>query len=72
MSLEPHTKSSDVAGDGDALEHYAGERYRHPPGSEKQAVGGAMAWLAFYAIALLIVVFTNSQKVADFVVAGAN
>ena len=36
------------------------------------AVGGAMAWLAFYAMAAVIGVMSNFHKAADIVVAAAN
>ena len=72
MSLETNTKYFDVVGGGYVSEHHADERHRHLLGSEKNAVGGAMAWLAFYAIALVVVVITNFQKTADIVVAAAN
>ena len=72
MSLETNIKYFDGVGGGYVSEHHANERHRHLLGSEKHAVGGAMVWLAFYAIALVVVVTTNFQKAADFVVAAAN
>jgi len=38
---------------------------------EKNAVGGAFAWLAFYAIAVVAVVVSNFHKAANVVVATA-
>jgi hypothetical protein len=72
MSLETNTKYFDVFGCGYVSEHHADERRRHLMGSEKNAVGGAMAWLAFYAIALVVVVIANFQKAGDIVVTAAN
>ena len=72
MSLESNTKYFDVIGCGYVSEHHAGEKHRHLLGSEKNAVGGAMAWLAFYTIAVVVVVISNFHKVADIVVAAAN
>ena len=45
-----------------------GDDTNHHP----RAIGGAMAWLAFYAIAVVIVVVSNLNKAADVVVAAAN
>jgi energy-converting hydrogenase Eha subunit E len=40
--------------------------------SEKNAVGGAMVWLAFYAMAAVIGVISNSHHAANIVIAAAN
>jgi hypothetical protein len=39
---------------------------------EKNAVGGAMAWLAFYAMAAVIGVLSNAHRAADILVAALN
>ena len=73
MSPTTNTKYFDVMiGSGYVPEQHADEKHRHLLGSEKNAVGGAMAWLAFYAIAVVVVVASNMQKAADIVVAVAN
>ena len=67
MSLD--TKIFDVVGSGYVSEHHADERQRTILESERRAKGGAIVWLAFYAIAIVVVVVTNFQKTAE-VVAG--
>lgn len=72
MSLEPETKYFDVVGPGYVSEEHADERHRYLPGSENKAVRGALVWLAFYAVALVVVVLTNFEKAADFAMAATN
>ncbi len=72
MSFEFNTQHFDVVGSGYVTEHHAEEKHRHLIEAEKNAVGGAFAWLAFYAIAVVVVVFSNFHKVVDLVVAAAN
>jgi hypothetical protein len=72
MSFEINTQHFDVIGPGFVQEHHADERHRHLIEAEKNAVGGASAWLAFYATAVAIVVISNFNKAAEFVVASAN
>ncbi len=72
MSFETSTQHFDVVGSGYIAEHHAEEMYRHLIEAEKNAVGGAFAWLAFYAIAVVVVVISNFHKVANIVVAVAN
>ena len=69
MSFETNTQNFDVVGSGYVAEHHADEKHRYLLESERNAVGGAMAWLAFYAVAVVVVVITNFQKVANVVVA---
>ena len=45
------------------------KKHRYLIKAEKNAVGGAFAWLAFYAIAVVVVVINNFHKVVDIVVA---
>ena len=72
MSFEPNTELFDVVGTGYVAERHAEERHRHLLDTEKNAVGGALAWLAFYALAVVVVVTANLQKAASIVVASAN
>ena len=72
MSLEPNSQYFDVIGSGYVAEHHADEKHRHLIEAEKNVVGGAMAWLAFYAAAVAVVVSSNFQKVSDIGVAAAN
>ena len=60
MSFKFNTQHFDC---GDVANHDAGE---------KNAVGGAMAWLAFYAIAAVVGVYSHFHKAADIVVAVTN
>ena len=62
----------DVVGPGYIAEHHAHEKHRYLIKAEKNAVGGAFAWLAFYAIAVVVVVVSNFHKAANVVVATAN
>lgn len=66
MSFKLDTQHLDC---GDVSEHHADDKHSHQLGSENNAVGGAMAWLAFYAMAAVIGVFSNFHKAADIVVA---
>ena len=72
MSFEAKTQHFDVVGPGYIAEHHAHEKHRYLIKAEKNAVGGAFAWLAFYAIAVVVVVVSNFHKVVDVVVAAAN
>jgi hypothetical protein len=72
MSFESNTQHFDVVGSGYVAEQHAEEKHRHLIEAEKNAVGGAFAWLAFYAIAVVVVVVSNFHKVVDIVVAAAN
>jgi hypothetical protein len=69
MSFESNTQHFDVVGSGYVAEQHAEEKHRHLIEAEKNAVGGAFAWLAFYAIAVVVVVV---HKAANIVVATAN
>ncbi len=60
MSFKLDTQHLDC---GDVADHEAGE---------KNAAGGAMAWLAFYAMAAVTGVLSNAHKAADIVVAALN
>lgn len=40
--------------------------------TDQGAIGAASAWLAFYAIAALVVIAGNFQKAAELVVAGCS
>ena len=62
MSFETNAQLFDVVGTGYVAEHHAEEKYRHLLEAEKNAVGGAMAWLAFYAIALWSSSLTASTR----------
>jgi hypothetical protein len=59
MSFEANTQFFDVVGTGYVAEQHAEEKHRHLLEAEKNAIGGAMAWLAFYAMAVVVVVTTN-------------
>lgn len=72
MSFEINTQHFDVVGPGFVQEHHANEQQRHLIDTGKNAVGGAWAWLAFYAVAVIVVATTNVNKAAEFVVASAN
>ena len=72
MSFEANTQHFDVVGSGYIAEHHAHKKHRYLIKAEKNAVGGAFAWLAFYAIAVVVVVINNFHKVVDIVVAAAN
>ena len=69
MSFETHTQQFDVVGSGYVAEHHADERHRYLLETEKNAIGGAMAWLAFYTTAIVATVISNIHKVADIVMA---
>ena len=69
IMFETSTQHFDVLGSGYIAEHHAEENHRHLIEAEKNAVGGAFAWLAFYAIAVVVVVV---HKAANIVVATAN
>ena len=47
MSFETNTQNFDVVGSGYVAERHADEKHRYLLESERNAVGGAMAWLAF-------------------------
>ena len=70
--FESNTQRFDVVGPGYVTEHHAEEKHRHLIEAEKNAVGGAFAWLVFYAIAVVVIVFSNFHNVADLVMATAN
>ena len=70
--FKSNTQHFDVVGSGYVAEQHAEEKHRHLIEDEKNAVGGAFAWLAFYAIAVVVVVVSNFHKVVDIVVAAAN
>jgi hypothetical protein len=53
-------------------EHHDDEKHRHLIDAEHNAVGGAFAWLGFYATAVVVIVINNFHKAADIVVAAAN
>ena len=72
MAFEPDTQHFDVIGPGFIQERHADEKHRYLIEAEKNAVGGAMAWLAFYATAVVVVVISNFQKATDIVVAAGN
>ena len=72
MTLHNDTRHFDVVGPGYVSEHHADEAYRHRLDPGSNAVGGAFAWLAFYAIAFVVVVTANLQKAGSFVVAAVN
>ncbi len=73
MSFESNTQHFDVVGPGYIAEHHAQRKTSLILlKAEKNAVGGAFAWLAFYAIAVVVVVVSNFHKVVDVVVAAAN
>jgi hypothetical protein len=72
MSFESNAQHFDVVGSGYVAEQHAEEKHRHLIEAEKNAVGGAFAWLAFYAIAVVVVVVSNFHKLVDVVVAAAH
>jgi hypothetical protein len=72
MSFETNTQHFDVVGSGYVAEHHDDEKHRHLIEAETNAVGSAMAWLAFYTTAVVVVVISNFHKVANIVLAGAN
>ena len=73
MSREPNKELFfNVVGTGYVAERHAEEKHRHLLQSDTNAVGGAMAWLAFYALAIVVVVTANLQKAASIVVASVN
>jgi hypothetical protein len=72
MSFETNTQHFDVVGPGYVQEHHADETRRHLIEAEKNAVGGAMTWLAFYMIAVVVIVVSSFQKAAAPVVAATN
>jgi hypothetical protein len=73
MSFETNTQYFDVVGSGYVAEHHTDEKHRHLIEAEKNAVGSAMAWLAFYTTAVVVVaIIRNFHKVANIVLAGAN
>jgi hypothetical protein len=72
VSFETSTQHFDVVGSGYVAEH-TDEKHRHLIEAEKNAVGSATAWLAFYTTAVVVVVvITNFHKVANIGLAGAN
>jgi hypothetical protein len=72
MSLElQNTKLFDVVGSGYVPEQHADVKRRYLT-TEKKAVGGAIAWLTFYVIAIVTAVVANYEKVAGFVVAATH
>ena len=72
MSFETGTQHFDVVGSGYIAEQHLEEKHRQLIEAEKNAVGGALAWLAFYAIAVVVVVVSNFHKAANVVVATTN
>lgn len=72
MSFETTTQYFDVVGPGFVHEHHADQKHANLSESDNKATGVAIAWLTFYATAALVVVTTNVQKAADFVLASAN
>ena len=66
MSLDPNTHF-DVVGAGYVSERHDDDNRRYL--SEQGAVGGAMAWLAFYAMATVVTVVSNFHKASGIVVA---
>lgn len=67
MSFKLSTQHLDC---GDVSDHDASEKRLLD--SEKNAVGSAMAWLAFYAMAAVIGVISNFHNAANIVIAAAN
>lgn len=72
MTQKNSTQHFNVVGSGYVSEHHADARHQHLLGSEQNAVGGAMAWLAFYVIAIVVVVVSNFTTASDIVVAASN
>ena len=72
MSLEANTQYFDVIGPGYVAEHHADEQHRHLLETDNNAVGGAMIWLAFYAVAIVAAMTASFQKAINIVVAAAN
>lgn len=61
MAFQIHTEHIDG---GHVSTDHSGDAH------SRNAVGGAMAWLAFYATAAVIAIYGNFEKAADIVVAG--
>ena len=72
MSFETSTQHFDVVGSGYIAGHHAHEKHRYLIKAEKNAIGGAFAWLAFYAVAVVVALISNFHKVVDIVVVAAN
>jgi len=68
MSLDPNTHF-DVVGAGYVPEHHDSGNQRYLSEAAPSVIGGAMAWLGFYAMATLVVVGGGFQKASSFMVA---
>lgn len=62
----------DVVGCGYVAEQHDETRQCEVLGSDDKPVDGTMAWLAFYAIALVTVVVTNGAMAPAIMLASAN
>jgi hypothetical protein len=67
MTQDPNIRF-DVIGAGYVSEHHSDGTHSHLPQTDG-AAGIASVWLAFYAIAAVVVVVSNLHAVAGFVVA---
>lgn len=66
------TTQFDVVGAGYISEHHADDQYRHRLAVDHKATGGAVAWLLFYTIAIVVVALSNTQNTATTVLAAIN
>ena len=72
MSFETQTQHFDVIGPGYIPERHIDEKHRHLSEMDGNVVGGAMAWLAFYSVAVVAVIAGHFHKAAGTVVAAVN
>ena len=64
-----HLQYFNVVGPGYVSEHHTDAKESHLAKLERNAIGVATTWLAFYAIAVVAILIANFQKVASFVIA---
>ena len=72
MSFERNFQDFNVIGTGTIREGHADDRHHNLGAAEQRAVGSAISWLAFYAIAALVVVSTSLSKTAPIALASSN
>ena len=66
MSLDPNTQF-DVVGAGYVPEHHDDGHHRYLADTEQGTIGVAIAWLMFYAMAVVVTVVGSFQKTTNIV-----
>jgi hypothetical protein len=64
MTSEQNMQYYDVVGPGYVPEHHADQRHHFLATDEWNALSGAIAWLVFYVIAVVVALASNIKKAA--------